>query len=142
MSKIFVILLLFSAIFFTACEEKLKPVVIIDPALTIPISCMHLDTLDVEPEMIETLNDLYPFDKACEFTLSVSYKKDIACNSSYNVQMKSVGRFPKSFLKLEVRKGLQQHYSYYVDLYNNVDEEDVEEGFLRLKRDLIEERVK
>jgi len=48
-----------------------------------------------------------------------------------------LGKFPRSFLKLEVRKGFRIEYSYYIDLLNNVESDDVEEGFLRLKKDIL-----
>lgn len=122
---------------FTACQEKAKPIVIRNPDLAVPISCIRLNSLGVRKAYIDTLNKLYTFDKKCDLTLSVSYKKDIVCNSTQNVQMKNMGKFPISFLKLELRKGLELKYSYYVDLYSNVDEDDLEEGFERLKEDLL-----
>ena len=121
----------------TACEEKMKPVVTINPKLALPISCMKLSPINVDKEVFKTFNNLYDFNDTCDLTLSVSYKKDIVCNSTHNVQMKTVGRFPTSYLKLEVRKGLEMEYTYYVDLYSNVDEEDMVEGFERLKLDLM-----
>jgi hypothetical protein len=51
--------------------------------------------------------------------------------------MKNMGKFPRSFVKLEVRNGLDSLYSYYVDLYSNVDEDDVVDGFLQLKKDVL-----
>jgi len=121
----------------TACEEKRKPVVTISPKLTLPITCMRLNHLNVEKEVLNTFNTLYDFNETCPLTLSVSYKKDIVCNSTQNVQMKNVGRFPTSYLKLELRKGLEMQYTYYIDLYSNVDKEDMVEGFKRLKLDLM-----
>jgi hypothetical protein len=50
---------------------------------------------------------------------------------------KNMGKFPKSFIKIELREGMKLQYSYYVDLFSNVDEDDVEEGFERLKKDLL-----
>jgi len=57
--------------------------------------------------------------------------------SGYNASGQSLGKFPKSFLKLEVRKGFTMEYSYYIDLLNNVDSDDVEEGFATLKKDIL-----
>jgi len=37
---------------------------------------------------------------------------------------KTTGKFPKSYLKFELRDGMTIVYSYYIDLYNNVDRED------------------
>lgn len=122
---------------FTACEEKAKPVVSINPKLSLPISCMRLNHTDIDKGFLDTISKLYDFDKTCPLTLTVSYKKDIVCNSTQNVQIKNTGRFPMSYLKLELRRGLDIEYTYYVDLYDNVDKEDIAEGFERLKSDLM-----
>ena len=123
---------------FTACEEKMKPVVTINPQLERPISCMKLNRINVDKEVLDVFDKLYDFNKTCNFTLNISYKKDIVCNSTQNVQMKNMGKFPTSFLKLELRKGLELDYKYYIDLYSNVDEDDMLEGFERLRLDLME----
>jgi len=130
--------LTFSAlIFFVACEEKAKPKVTIDSDLMLPIRCMKLNILGDDEELVNSLNNLYTFDKRCALTLTLSSKKDIVCNSTNNMMSKNMGKFPKSFLKLELREGMKIKYSYYVDLYSNVDEDDVEEGFEQLKKDLL-----
>ena len=123
-------------IFFIACEEKRKPNIIISSDLELPISCMKLNRLG-DKELINSLAKLYDFNKSCALTLTLSSKKDIVCNSTSNVMSKNMGKFPKSFLKLELRKGMRVEYSYYIDLYSNVDEDDVKEGFAQLKRDLL-----
>jgi hypothetical protein len=38
---------------------------------------------------------------------------------------------------LEVKKGFTVEYSYYIDLLNNVDTEDVKEGFATFKKDIL-----
>lgn len=121
----------------TACEEKMKPIVTINPKLERPITCMKLDRISIDKEVLHTFTKLYDFNETCDLTLSVSYKKDIVCNSTQNVQMKNMGKFPTSFLKLELRKGLELEYKYYIDLYSNVDEDDMAEGFERLRLDLM-----
>ncbi len=127
----------FASSFFTACEEKAKPRVIVAPELKGPLSCMRLDRLVEDKELLSTLEKLYSFDEHCPLTLTLSSKKDIVCNSTVNMMRTNMGKFPKSFLKLELREGMKVKYSYYVDLYSNVNEEDVEEGFERLKKDLL-----
>ena len=124
-------------LFFVACEEKAKPTVIISSDLKRPISCMKFNRLSGDKEFLSSLEKLYDFNQSCPFVLTLSSKKDIVCNSTNNVMSKNMGKFPKSFLKLELRKGLKVEYSYYVDLYSNVDEDDVKEGFERLKKDLL-----
>ncbi len=131
------ILYLITLILFIACEEKEKPSVIISSDLKRPISCMKLNKIGGDKELLESLEKLYDFNQSCIFTLTLSSKKDIVCNSTNNVMSKNMGKFPKSFVKLELRKGMKVEYSYYVDLYSNVDEDDIKEGFDRLKKDLL-----
>ena len=130
-------LYLIPLIFFIACEEKAKPIVIISSNLERPISCMKLNSLIEDKKLLSHLEKLYTFDDSCTLTLTLSSKKDIVCNSTNNIMSKNMGKFPKSFVKLELREGMKLLYSYYVDLYSNVDEDDVEEGFERLKKDLL-----
>ena len=130
-------ILLVLLLFLTACQEKAKPLVSKNSTLERPLLCLQLSTLDKKDKLVAYLNGLYRFEKSCDYQLALTYKQDIVCNSSYNVGLKTTGKFPKSFVKLEVRQGLKVVYSYYVDLYSNADEEDVEEGFERLKRDLF-----
>ena len=137
MKKYLFLFIFFTLTFFTACEEKAKPRVIVAPELKRPITCMRLDRLVEDKELLSALEKLYTFDKHCPLTLTLSSKKDIVCNSTVNMMRTNMGKFPKSFLKLELRDGMKIEYSYYVDLYSNVDEDDVEEGFERLKKDLL-----
>jgi len=132
------ILLFITFILLSACQERAKPVIKKSDNLATPISCMSLNELGVDNrEFVATLNSLYSFDKSCPLRLSLSYKKDIVCNSSYNAMSKNMGKFPKSFVRLELREGMRIVYSYYVDLYSNVDEDDLVEGFTQLKKDLL-----
>ena len=130
-------LFLSALLFFVACEEKATPRVTMDSSLALPITCMKLNTLSSDIELLEGLKKLYAFDDNCSLVLTLSSKKDIVCNSPQNAMAKASGKFPKSYLKLKLRKGMALQYSYYVDLYSNVEEDDVEEGFKRLKKDLI-----
>lgn len=131
------ILLSLILLLFIGCNEKSKPIITVDKNLSTPIKCMALNSLGMDKEFINSINRLYDFNKSCPLKLSISYKKDIVCNSPYNPNIKNVSRFPKSFLKIELREGLKVKYSYYVDLYSNVDDEDIEEGFLNLKNTLL-----
>jgi len=119
---------------FTACEEKRKPVISVDTNVQLPLTCLKLNLLE---SFETTLKKLYTFKANCPHQLTLSYKKDIVCNSGYNASGQSLGKFPKSFLKLEVRKGFTVEYSYYIDLLDNVESDDVEEGFARLKKDIL-----
>ncbi len=119
------------------CSKKSEPLIKKDANLSTPIMCMSLNELAIEKSFIDKLHTLYTFDKDCDLKLTVKYKKDIVCNSPYNSNGKSVSQFPKSFLKLELRRGFNIVYSYYIDLYNNVDIDDVEDAFKRVEKDLL-----
>jgi hypothetical protein len=123
-------------IFIAGCEEKAKPVIISNSSIQKPISCLALERVD-NNDLVKKLESLYKFSDNCEYKLALKYKKDIVCNSAYNANMKSMGKFPKSFIQLEVRKGLTPVYSYYVDLYHNANSDDLKEGFDRLKKDIL-----
>jgi len=124
------IFIIFVIIFFlTGCEKKYKPVIVMGSILEHPIECLKLNPANMDKNFISILDRLYTFQNTCPYTLSLSYKKDIVCNSTYNTQAKSLGSFPKSFLKYEVRKGLGVKYSYYLDLSHNVDNATIEESF-------------
>ncbi len=133
----FFTLTFFALIFFVSCEEKAQPGVTISADLERPVSCMKLNRLVEDNELLSSLEKLYAFDDSCALTLTLRSKKDIVCNSTNNMMSKNMGKFPKSFIKLELREGLKVQYSYYRDLYSNVDEDDVKEGFERLKKDLL-----
>jgi len=122
---------------FTSCEEKRKPVISVDTNVQLPLNCLKLSPLESEENFESTLKKRYIFKANCPHQLTLSYKKDIVCNSGYNASGQSFGKFPKSFLKLEVRKGFRVEYSYYIDLLDNVESDDVEEGFSRLKKDIL-----
>jgi len=131
-------LLLFMILWlFSACEEKATPVITKSPNLTPPLNCLSLNSIDLDSEFNSTLQELYRFDPKCHWHLSVSYKRNIVCNSSYNAMSKNMGKFPKSFIKLEVRRGMEPLYSYYVDLYHNANREDLVMGMEQLKKDLL-----
>jgi hypothetical protein len=120
------------------CEEKREATVTINPKLSLPIECMKLDVLGKDEELLDTLKDLYSFDEKCDLTLTVSYKKDIVCTSPASLNARATGKFPKSFLDMKLRRGMELEYSYYIDLFSNVDSDDVKYGFSRLKMELIE----
>ena len=132
LNKVILILLL---IFLYGCTPKSKPVISKDANLS-NIKCIALNTIGVSKPFVSTLNSLYHFDNSCNLKLYITYKKDIVCNSPYNPNRKNVSEFPKSFLNLELKNGFKTEYSYYIDLYSNVDKNDVKSAFLKLKKDL------
>jgi len=129
--------LLIVIILFSGCEEKIKPIITKDKNLT-KISCLKLNAIALDKNFASILKKLYPFNDNCENILTLSYKKDIVCTSPYNFQSKSTGNFPQSYLKFEVRKGFKTLYTYYQDLYDNVDKSDVKEAFKELKKDILQ----
>jgi len=82
------------------------------------------------------MKQLYHFDDSCPLRLDISYKNGITCNSTFNVQTKSINGFPSSYLNMELRRGLSLKYSYYVDLEEDVSPDDLKTGFSRIKEDL------
>ena len=134
-----IIVFVIATLLFSACQEKEKePIVHKSTKVTTPISCLTLNSFEEENSLTSHLKKLYTFHSNCDYTLTLTYKKDIVCNSSYNVGMKSMGKFPKSYIKLDVRKGLDTLYSYYLDLYDNIETDDIDKGFNRLKNDLMD----
>ncbi len=130
-------LLIMAALFFVGCDKKSPPIIKKDTNLSTPVQCLALNDITLDKAFKSTLNSLYTFDQKCDLQLFVSYKRDIVCNSPYNPNRKNIGPFPKSFLNMEVRRGFKVEYSYYVDLYHNVNESDIKEAFARVKKDII-----
>jgi len=128
--------LILIALLLMGCSKKSEPIVKKDADLTTPVQCMALNELGIEKNFIKKLHSLYAFGECCNLKLTLKYKKDIVCNSPYDPNRKNVSQFPKSFLNLELRRGFKTEYSYYIDLYSNVNEEDIEDAMLRLKKDL------
>ena len=99
-------------------------------------SCLRLIVFPPD-EMIESsMNELYSFDKECEYKLQVSKKAGITCNSTHNAADKTISNFPSGYLKMDVTKGSKIVYSYYIDLINTPTKSDVKSAFVRVKKDL------
>jgi len=86
----------------------------------------------------QKLKSLYKFDNNCPNRLELSYKSGIVCNSSFNAAQKTTTNFPNSYLKLEVKKGFNLAYSYYIDLTDKPTTSDIKDAFSRLKEDILE----
>jgi hypothetical protein len=135
--KFKILILIGLSILFISCQKRAKAVVIKSPKLKTPISCMALSEVGVEKGFLNKLRKMYDFNQSCSNRLYISYKRDIICNSSYNAVMKNTHGFPKSYLKFELKRGLDTLYSYYIDLYNNVDIDDIENEFKIVRDDLL-----
>jgi hypothetical protein len=127
--------------FLTACGDDNAMVTVYDKAiLDTPISCMKLHIFPKNKMIEETIQHLYRFDPSCPLKLDISYKNGITCNSTFNVQTKSINGFPSSYLNMELREGFSLKYSYYIDLKGEVKPKDLEKGFDRIRKDLRLER--
>ena len=100
------------------------------------LNCLNFNSSS-KGELEEYLKTLYKFDNSCKNTLSISYKSDIVCKSSYNAPIKATSNFPNSYLTLEVKRGFKLLYSYYIDLNHKPTKSDVKEAFSRLKDDIL-----
>ncbi|WP_457597873.1 hypothetical protein [Hydrogenimonas sp.] len=101
-----------------------------------PPTCLRLEVRPFSEPLDTGLRALYPFRSDCPVTLEVRHKENICCNSTQNVQRKTLSEFPRHFLRLEVRRGLTPLYSYYIDLDHPADADDAKRAFARLRRDL------
>jgi len=119
----------------SACDKKTINIYDKD-ILHTPIDCL---TLIIEPNnltMQQTMQKLYPFKEGCKHALHISYRNCIKCNSSFNIQTKALQGMPSSYLNMEIKEGNSLKYSYYIDLYSNVEQSDLEKGFKHLKKHL------
>jgi len=82
-----------------------------------------------------TLHELYSFEQNCDLDLVVSYKSAIVCNSNQNAEKKALG-MAKSYLRLELKRGQKLLYSYYIDLSENLKNENIKDGFEVMKETL------
>ena len=117
------------------CGEK--PVTkVYEAAYEQPITCLRYSVFPPEKRLEAAIKPLYPFRNRCPVTVEVRHKENICCNSTQNVQQKTLSRFPHHFLRLEVRRGMTPLYSYYIDLDHPADEEDIKQAFERMRDDL------
>lgn len=100
------------------------------------ISCLHLVVFPPNEMLENSLKELYSFDKSCGITLHVESKGGITCNATTNLQKKAMGSFPSSYINLQVSQDSKKIYSYYKDLENDVEADDIENAFLRIQKEL------
>ena len=125
-----------SLLFFTACNDKSLVTFYDKNIANEQIKCMKLVVFPPDKYLSETINTLYTFKSQCDFTLNISQKNDIVCNSTHNLDKKVLKKFPTSYLNLTLKKNGKMVYSYYIDLEDSVKKEDIGNGFERLKSDL------
>jgi len=131
-----ILLTLTTLLLFTACNDKTVVTVYKKSLLDKPIQCMRLIVTPEDKTIRTAAEKLYPFSEDCDMTLEISYKSGIHCNSSYNAPAKATTAFPTSYLKMELRRGMYLLYSYYIDLTDKPDSEDIQNAMKRIGKDL------
>jgi len=125
-----------SLLFLVSCSDNASITIYEKNLPKESISCIQLILFPPNEKIKNTLETLYDFDENCNIKMEVSTKSDITCNSNHNYQIKAVGSFPSSYLKMQVNDGSKIVYSYYIDLLNEVTQEDIRSAFSRVKDDL------
>ncbi len=121
-------------VLFAGCEDKSISTLYDKSYENRKIPCLKLSINPKNKKMEETLKKLYDFNDNCEYLLLVSYKADIVCNSNQNAAQKTFSNFPTSFLRMEINKNMNHLiYSYYIDLNDKVQSQNLIDGFNHLK---------
>ncbi len=132
----YIIFLFLSLFFLQGCSDN-AIVTIFDKKITEEkIECLKLVVFPPDEMLETTLKQLYTFDEDCSLKLEVSKKGGIVCNSNQNSQKKALSNFPSSYLKMQISSN-KIHYSYYIDLSDDVTSEDIKKAFARIKKDII-----
>ena len=131
-----IIFFLLSSIFLGGCSDNASVNFFDKKIVNKEIECLKLVVFPPDKTLESTLNELYDFSIVCEYRLEVSKKSGITCNSSHNIQKKATGTFPSSYLKMQLNRGNQLLYSYYIDLQNDVSKKDIKRAFTRMNEDL------
>ena len=97
------------------------------------VNCMRLVVFPPDKFLSETVQKLYDFDDNCSYRLSISQKSGIVCNSNQNADKKILANFPSGYIRLDLIKASKTIFSYYRDLTDKADEEDVQKAFERLQ---------
>ena len=100
---------------------------------------MRLVVFPPDKVLEETLHHLYKFTSDCEYRLEVSKKGGIVCNSNQNAAKKTLSNFPSTYLRMDISRDDGAVYSYYINLLNNVSEDDVKSAFSRIKKDILKD---
>lgn len=123
-------------LFLSACSESATTTIYKQNFPKEPLRSMKLLLSPANAEMQATLERLYSFNQDSNFTLEVSSKSDIVCNSNHNYQTKALGEFPTSYLKMQVNYRGRILYGYYIDLQESPNAEDIRRAFSTLEEDL------
>ena len=129
------ILLTLLTLIFHGCSDNYISQVHSKSILQKEIKCMKLVVFPPNESIENKLNELYTFNKNCDLDLVISYKNSIVCNSNQNVEKKALG-MAKSYLRLELKRKNHLLYSYYIDLVENLSDDDIARGFKVMKKTL------
>jgi len=128
--------LLFLFLFLSGCGNHAQVHVYDRNISQTELSCLRLRVFPPNPSIEKSMLHLYSFRNSCPYTLEISYENGIRCNSNANAARKTLENFPSTYLRMELRRGMTLLYSYYIDLTHPVDEDDLRQGFSRLRSDL------
>ncbi len=128
--------LLFLPLFFLSCSDDALVTIHNKKIADENIPCIHLVVFPPDENISKIIEPLYSFTNDCDFSLNISKKSGITCNSTHNIEKKALTNFPTSYLNMTLKKNGKLVYSYYIDLEKDVVKSDLERGFKRLERDL------
>jgi len=129
------IALIACSLLITACDDSNVYVNFYDKSI-MKLSCLSLDN-SLKPYK-ELLSKEYHFKQNCPYKLILASATNIVCKSPFNAITKTTTNFPSSYIELDIKKGIDLIYSYYKDLTHKATKDDIEDGFKRLKRDILE----
>lgn len=101
------------------------------------VECMRLVVFPSDSFLQDNVEKLYHFTHECEYSLQVSKKGGIVCNSNQNADKKALSNFPSGYIRFDLYKGTKPIYSYFRDLTSPLSKEDIKKGFSCLSEDLL-----
>jgi hypothetical protein len=124
------------ALMLVGCDDG-SIVTVYDKSIkTTPIECLRVSIMPQDKQIEQSIKSLYSFKDVCNYSLNISYKSSIVCNSPYNAAQKNLSAFPNSYLNMEIRKGMSLEYSYYIDLQHKPNSQDIQKGWQQITKDL------
>jgi hypothetical protein len=124
------------ALILSGCDDG-SIVTVYDKSIkNTPIECLRVSIMPPDKQIQRTIQSLYTFKDNCNYSLNITYKSSIVCNSPYNAAQKNLSAFPNSYLNMEIRKGMSLEYSYYIDLQHKPNSDDIQKGWHKITQDL------
>ena len=124
-----------SILLLSGCSDNSMSMVHNKKILDEKIECLRLVVFPPKQDINDALESVYEFKDDCDLALIVSYKGGIVCNSNQNSEKKALG-MPNSYIRLEIKRANQLFYSYYKDIYDEITQQDIKDGFDKIKKDL------